>query len=145
MEQIINFITQKQNIPEVITDYHDVIIVSVDNNITCSAPVYIGSLLLKLNYNPKIIQHLDHSTYEHQMEIIDKFFVNENQILGISLTFCRDPWQKKKIAEFVKYVRDKFPKLTIIAGGANNMFDFNVFPDDVIKLMGQNREDEILS
>ena len=143
MEQIINFV-KKTELPKQNLDFHDVIIISVDNRILSSAPAYIGSLLLKLNYNPKIIQNIDHMRYDQFKPLLDKYFVNENQILAVSLTFCRSPWQKRKIADFIKFVREKLPKIKIVVGGANNAFDFKILPKDTIRMMGQNREDEIL-
>lgn len=144
MEQIISFKKKQPNLPPKIVDYHDVIIVSTDNMITSSGPLYIGSMLLKLNYNPKIIQHIDHFTWDEMVKIFDKWIIDEKQILALSLTFCREPWQKKKMKDLIYYVKSKFPELKIVAGGANNMFDFTGLPKDIVKLLGQNREDEIM-
>ena len=124
----------------------DVVIISAEQYYISSGPIYVASLLIKNGYNAFPIQSLDSFGKKEIYALVDKFIVDDKQILAVSITFMRSNPAKVAIAHFIARARSKFPNLRIVIGGTVD-YDFKkFFPDDinVYHLMGQNRENEIV-
>ena len=123
----------------------DVVIISSEGFFISAGPQFVASLLIDHGYQVSVVQALDQFTFDEITALVDKFIVNEKQILGLSLTFTRSLDAKKAMKTFVDLARKKFSNLRIVAGGATNELDIRFFfPTNTIYLMGQNKENEII-
>ena len=125
---------------------HDVVIISAEGFYISAGPQYVTSILIEHGYKCAVLQALDMMERNQLDLLVDKYFTNDKQILGISLTFVRTAESKEAVKYFADKVREKFPNIRIVVGGASNDLSApKILPTDNIHyLMGQNRENEII-
>jgi hypothetical protein len=84
----------------------------------------LSHVLKKHNYSCQVIDFLsisydnNHNISDKKIKsILDLIVTEKTKILGLSLTFWTNP-DINFITEIINYVREKFPKIKILAGGA---------------------------
>ena len=123
----------------------DVIIISAEGSIVSAGPLYVASLLIDHGYTAATLQCLDYMDDDKIQNLIDLYFTHEKQILGVSLTFARSNHSLATLSKFIIKVRDKFPNIKIVAGGANSIdYVKSRLPEGIIYVLGQNRENDII-
>ena len=123
---------------------NDVIIISAEGDQLSSGPLYVASLLLNHGYKVRTLQCLDQFAFDQINALLDKYFIDDVQILGVSTTFMRSEKSVNTISYVVQYLKNKFPNIRIVVGGTNNVVNKSIFPSDTHYMLGSSNENETI-
>ena len=121
----------------------NVIIISAEQ-FPSFGPISIASMLINNNIPTAIIQCLIGFS-EHQIsQLVNSYICDESQVIGVSTTFSRTEQAISALRLFLILARNKFPKIKIIIGGANDDLYWADEFENAVVLNGQNKEQQIL-